>query len=97
MTGASKVEPQGVLPPDREQVLIDWELYSTPTSNLPHLAHLYDCDGYLVATVTRAISAADLNAMMRYGQQMHSRGRTCGEEHIKATLRACIGAQATKG
>lgn len=97
MSNAASAEQQGVLPPDREQVLKDWDLYSTATSNLPHLAHLYDCDGYLVATVTRTISAADLNAMMRYGQQMHSRGRRCGEEQVKATLRACIGAQAAKG
>lgn len=84
------------LTPESELVLRDWDMYARVATRATPYAHVYDCDGFQHATVTRSIHPSDLNELLAYGQRMRQRGHALGEEHIRASFRAFIGAMPAK-
>jgi hypothetical protein len=72
-------------------VLAAWDMYAKPSGN-GISAEVYDCDGEYQTTVRRNIDPSDLLALLRYGRYMLGTGRKIGEEHVRASMRALIGA-----
>lgn len=86
-------EVKGVMSPSCAAVLGQWGMYAVP---LDHGAsvQVFDEDGEYHFTVRGNIDQADLIALLRYGNHMLGVGRKVGEEHVRSSLRALIGAAA---
>lgn len=74
-------------------LLTRWDMYAKPKDD-GISAEVFDCDGEYRFTVRRHIDPVDLLALLRYGNHMLGVGRKIGEEHIKSSLRALVGAAA---
>jgi hypothetical protein len=74
-----------------DAVLAQWNMYAKPHDN-GISAEVYDGDGEYQTTVRRNIDPSDLLALLRYGRHMLGAGRKIGEEHVRASMRALIGA-----
>ena len=74
-----------------DAVLQQWDMYAKPKDD-GISAEVYDCDGEYQTTVRRNIDPSDLLALVRYGRHMLGEGRKIGEEHVRASMRALIGA-----
>jgi hypothetical protein len=86
------VDNFGVLNAGAEAVLTAaGDLFSEAVGYSDTVAAIRDSDGVLIATVTRAIDAIDLQMLLVYGLREYKRGQEAGQATAQANMRRALG------
>jgi hypothetical protein len=85
-------ETAAILHAECEAELNTWDCFAVAFDDRPGMAKVMTSDGDEMFWVTTSIAAADLKALLRYGQRQRAIGEQDGRRNMQAQLRSLINA-----